>query len=237
MARSNSIFNQADTNRDGRLSRDEFRDLLTRNSTYGTGTSNFSVGNDFNNLGTGGGYRSSSFQSSSYDTSTTGSAVEADLGYIDAGYGLPAYESSSFQSSVGNIGGNLGNVNVSGGAGISGTDGASTSYSSVSRSSSVQQYETDAQGNFKDSNPQVIRRPALNGPVTYTQNIKVRFLQPPAVPPPGVSSFLTHMTFILLLILASDYQRSTTTATTSSGSTSRPSTSSSSTYTISTYFS
>jgi hypothetical protein len=187
MARSNSIFDQADTNRDGRLSRDEFRDLLTRNSTYGTGTANFSVGNDFNNLETGGGYRSSTFQSSSYDTSTSGGAVGADLGYIDAGYGLPAYESSSYRSSVGNIGGNLGNVNVSGGAGISGTDSASTNYSSVSRSSSVQQYETDAQGNFKDSNPQVVRRPAPSGPVTYTQNIKVRFLQPPAVPPPGVS--------------------------------------------------
>ncbi|CAF4991215.1 unnamed protein product, partial [Rotaria socialis] len=52
-------------------------------------------------------------------------------------------------------------------------------------SSVVHQYETDAQGNFKDSNPQVIRRPAQNGPINYSQNIKVRFFQPPAPPPPG----------------------------------------------------
>jgi hypothetical protein len=41
---------------------------------------------------------------------------------------------------------------------------------------------------FQDPNPpQIIRRPAAQGPVTYRQNISVRFLQPPPVPPPGVS--------------------------------------------------
>ena len=48
-------------------------------------------------------------------------------------------------------------------------------------------YATDAQGLFKDPNPQVIRRAAQSGPQTYTQKILVRFLQPPPVPPPGVS--------------------------------------------------
>jgi hypothetical protein len=43
------------------------------------------------------------------------------------------------------------------------------------------------QGLFRDPNPQIIRRPAQGGALTYTQNIKVRFLQPPAIPPPGVS--------------------------------------------------
>ncbi|CAF4083036.1 unnamed protein product, partial [Didymodactylos carnosus] len=44
---------------------------------------------------------------------------------------------------------------------------------------------TDAQGLFQDSNPQIIRKPAPGGGVTYKQNILVRFLQPPPVPPPG----------------------------------------------------
>lgn len=40
---------------------------------------------------------------------------------------------------------------------------------------------------FQDPNPpQIIRRPAAQGPITYRQNVCVRFLQPPPVPPPGV---------------------------------------------------
>ncbi|CAF3745349.1 unnamed protein product, partial [Didymodactylos carnosus] len=38
---------------------------------------------------------------------------------------------------------------------------------------------------YQDSNPQIIRRPAPGGGVTYKQNILVRFLQPPPIPPPG----------------------------------------------------
>ncbi|CAF0722618.1 unnamed protein product [Rotaria sordida] len=39
---------------------------------------------------------------------------------------------------------------------------------------------------FHDPNPpQIIRRPPAQGPITYRQNVSVRFLQPPPVPPPG----------------------------------------------------
>ncbi|UJR35351.1 hypothetical protein I4U23_028109 [Adineta vaga] len=39
---------------------------------------------------------------------------------------------------------------------------------------------------YQDPNgPEIIRRPAVQGPVTYKQNVSVRFLQPPPVPPPG----------------------------------------------------
>lgn len=56
-------------------------------------------------------------------------------------------------------------------------------------SSSVQQTAqfTSAAGLFNDPNPQIVRRAAIGGAVTYQQKILVRFLQPPAVPPPGVS--------------------------------------------------
>jgi hypothetical protein len=77
--------------------------------------------------------------------------------------------------------------------------GASSSFSSFEASSAqqqIQQYATSSQGLYQDPNPQIIRRPAQGGQVTYTQNIKVRFLQPPAIPPPGVSSLLTQLFFI-----------------------------------------
>lgn len=85
------------------------------------------------------------------------------------------YESSTFAEAA-----NFETVNYS---------SANTDVSSLATmvtSTTTQQYETDAQGLFKDSNPQVIRKPATGGPLTYEQNIKIRFLQPPPVPPPGV---------------------------------------------------
>jgi hypothetical protein len=196
MSSTNAVFEEADINRDGYLSEGEFRNFIARNST---------VGNDFNNLGAGSGYGSSAFRSTVYDASTSGGGLGGNLAYGapglgGAGYGSSAYESSSYRSSVGNLGGDLSNLNVVGTAGISSTDATSASYASSSEASSVQQYETDAQGNYKDSNPQVVRRPAQTGPLTYSQNIKVRFLQPPAVPPPGVSYFYNRTFFYLYIV-------------------------------------
>jgi hypothetical protein len=184
MAIANAAFDQADINRDGYLSEGEFRNFVQRNST---------VGNDFNNLGVGSGYGPSSFQSSSYRASTAGGGLGGNLAYTTGGLGGVGYDSSSYESSyrssVGNLGGDVSNLNVGGTSRISTVDEASANFSSASQSSNFQQYETDAQGNFKDPNPQVVRRPAQGGPLTYSQNIRVRFLQPPAVPPPGVSNF------------------------------------------------
>lgn len=39
---------------------------------------------------------------------------------------------------------------------------------------------------YRDPNPQIIRRAAIQAPITYEQQIQVRYLQPPAVPAPGV---------------------------------------------------
>jgi hypothetical protein len=55
---------------------------------------------------------------------------------------------------------------------------------------------------FQDPNPpRLIRRPAAQGPLTYRQNVSVRFLQPPPIPPPGVSftcqNNLIHYPFML----------------------------------------
>ena len=186
MTSANAVFNQADLNNDGTLSQAEFRNLLARNSV---------VSNGYGNAGSAGNYGSSS-----YEMSGNGGAASSDLAYGGAGYGSrSSYEtSSSYRASAGNIGGDLavggggGGVayNLAGAEGFSGGDAAAAnlSLSSSRLSTNIQQYETDAQGLYKDNNPQIVRRPAPNGPVTYTQNIKVRFMQPPAVPPPGVSN-------------------------------------------------
>jgi hypothetical protein len=72
------------------------------------------------------------------------------------------------------------------------TTGAS-SLSTLDRRISQQQIQVSAdnpQNLYQDPNPQIIRRAAQGGQLTYTQNIKIRFLQPPPVPPPGVKSLL-----------------------------------------------
>jgi len=176
MAAANALFAQADVNNDQQLSLNEFQNLA----------------------GAGGGY-GSSYQASSYESSTNGGLGGAGYGAAGgAGYGGSSYESSSYESSVGNGGGQL--ALGGGAAGFSASDLAAANYSSSSQTTAVQQYATDAQGLFKDSNPQIIRRPAPGGGVTYTQNIRVRFLQPPPVPPPGVS-FL----WLFFLSLVSQY--------------------------------
>ncbi|CAF1071096.1 unnamed protein product [Didymodactylos carnosus] len=115
--------------------------------------------------GGAGGYGQSS-SGYGYDSSSSGfGAGEADLsgGYAGSGYGSGAagfsgYDSSSAGYSSGGISGH------GGGQGFGGVSGSNL---------------------YQDSNPQIIRRPAPGGGVTYKQNILVRFLQPPPIPPPG----------------------------------------------------
>jgi len=179
---ADAVFNAADVNRDNTLDMNEFRAIVGNApavTTYGTAT-------DLSGLGAAG--YGSSYQSSSYQTST-GGLVGGDYAYGGAGLGgaglvgagiggANMYESSSYSSSLGNVAGDL--TTVTGAAGLA---GAGANY--LTQTTAVQQYETDAQGLFRDHNPQIVRRPAPQGNVTYTQNIRVRFLQPPPVPPHG----------------------------------------------------
>jgi hypothetical protein len=130
-------------------------------SSYGAGGASYEA-SAFSNggeAGFGGG-------SSSYEASASFSNG-GDAGF---GGGSSSFESASFSSG--------------GGAGYA-AGGDASSFQSSSNTQ-VQRYATDAQGLFQDPNPQIIRRPAAAGVQTYTQNIRVRFLQPPPVPPPGV---------------------------------------------------
>jgi hypothetical protein len=190
-----AIFNQADTNRDNRLDANEFGNFLGQNGVGGSGS---------NVQGSQGGFSSASeYSSSSYESG-------GNLGLTGNGAAGGFDSSSSYSSGAAGYGA----TGLNGAAGYEAT--ASNGAAGYSASSSaVQTYATDAQGLFKDSNPQIIRRPAPNGVVTYTQNIRVRFLQPPAVPPPGVSIYLSfYLSFSLLVYSASHHQRSTTTSAT-----------------------
>jgi hypothetical protein len=60
-------------------------------------------------------------------------------------------------------------------------------------------YRTDDRGFFLDPNPEIITR-IDPGPVpTYTQKITIRYLQPPPLPPMGVSYFFSILLFVLLI--------------------------------------
>ncbi len=116
-----------------------------------------------------------------------------------------------------------------------------TSGAAIQTSSTQQTNEylsQTATGIYNDPNPQIVRRPATGGPVTYQQRILVRFLQPPAVPPPGVIEFMFTPSIMICnyFISAIDYQRSTSAPTASTTATGRPSTCTSSTNTTSTDF-
>jgi hypothetical protein len=226
-----AIFNQADANRDGGIDRNEFNQWAA-------------------GAGAGAGFGGGSSYESSYSSSGYGAGAglvggglagyESSAAYGSGGYGAglvgaggSSYEASSFESSAGyGAGAGVGVVGVGGQA----YDASSASFSTQT---AVQTYPTDAQGLFLDSNPQIIRRPAAGGVQTYTQNIKVRFLQPPPVPPPGVNYFSLIFLFLSLLknfyFLATHHQRSAPTSTTCPTSTSHPSTSSTSSSTTSTH--
>ena len=48
------------------------------------------------------------------------------------------------------------------------------------------QYERDAQGYLRDRDPAIVKQRAKDNNLVYRQNIRIRFLQPPSPPPPGV---------------------------------------------------
>jgi hypothetical protein len=199
-----AVFRQADLNSDGRLDFGEFRNFLGgQNAGVGAGVGSWessTVGggagwgsgvgwgsgagwNTGAGWGTGAGWNTSTglvgstgFESSGLESSVVGTGLDVAGGY-DASYG-----------SGGLVGGATSYETVSGGVGLAG-DAALVAGGAAFDSSAgaVQQvhYSTDSQGLFQDPNPTVIRRANPSGVQTYQQNIRVRFLQPPPVPPPG----------------------------------------------------
>lgn len=180
-------FLKIDVNRDQRLDLNEFRSLLVR--SLGAGAENLAL--DTSNAGQ---YASGSFESSSASFGDASGAEVAGASAYSAGVAggessFGSFEQSSFSSTSGAVSGGFEAANF---ADASVSSGETTGFASQSTvdSSYQQQIQLAAGSNqniFHDPNPQIVRRPAQGGNLTYTQNIRVRFLQPPPVPPPGVS--------------------------------------------------
>jgi len=169
------VFSQVDTNKDGTIDRSEFSNWLGNAAGGAIGAGGA--------LGAGGSYESSSFSS--------GGA--ADAAFAAGAGGASSYESSSFSSGAG-LDAGLGGASFqsssfesAGGAGFDASAiNQAAAYTSESNAAWLKYgAEVRGAGLYVDANPQIIRRQAPGGVQTYTQNIKVRFLQPPPVPPPG----------------------------------------------------
>jgi hypothetical protein len=132
-------------------------------------------------------YESSSVQSASGGLDASANLVlNADAGLAGAsGYQASYSSQSGVESSDSLAVGGLANAYES-----SSSNEIIQTGSAAVESSSVQQNVQYASTNgiFNDPNPQVIRRAATGGAVTYEQKILVKFLQPPPVPPPGVNA-------------------------------------------------
>jgi hypothetical protein len=117
---------------------------------------------------------STSYGSGGYDAGISSGFIDGgSASYDSASYGSGGYGGGIFSSSYG----------VDSGAFNQSYDVSSSALSNV------QTYATDSQGLYQDPNPQIIHRPAAISTQTYTQNVHVRYLQPPPLPPPGVRIF------------------------------------------------
>ena len=194
---ANGIFSQVDANNDGSIDRTEFSNWLgnAAGGAGGAGQVGVSAG------GAGGSYESSSY-SSTGGAGGAGYGVEAGLSGLAGG---SSYESSSYSSGAGFDAAAAGGAGAgfqassfessssSGGAGFEGGAISQAAGYTSETNAAWSRYGADVRGAglYIDSNPQIIRRQAPGGVQTYTQNIKVRFLQPPPIPPPGVSQPLS----------------------------------------------
>ncbi|CAF0712429.1 unnamed protein product [Adineta steineri] len=113
-------------------------------------------------LSNGGSANNGFFSSSSSSFSGLGGGSQTSANGLDAGFAQQSHIGVSSASDSGFGSGNY-----------------------EQRSTALTTYATDAQGLFKDPNPEIVRRPAPGGQQTYTQRVIVKFLQPPPVPPPG----------------------------------------------------
>ncbi|CAF1191183.1 unnamed protein product [Rotaria sordida] len=170
-----AIFAQVDANNDGTIDPHEFR-------TWAANSHNIARG-----LGP------SAYDVSSYHSAARGLDASAGLAFSSGAGGLAEFAGSSeYEGGYASESA----FDSAGGFAFGGVDGSLSTSSSgefvqaggaALESSSLQQTTqyASAGGVYDDPNPQVIRRPAAGGAVTYKQNILVRFLQPPPVPPPG----------------------------------------------------
>ena len=192
-----ALFSHVDANKDGAVDQAEFANWMHSGAGAGAGVGSgsyessayTSMGGDTGFAGIGGAssfdYASGAGFGGAYGASAGfGGAYGASAGFGGAygagaaGYGNAFAGDSGFQSSS----------YESGGAGYDSAAVSQAANYTADTNAAWSRYGAEVRGAglYVDSNPQIIRRQAPGGVQTYTQNIKVRFLQPPPVPPPGV---------------------------------------------------
>jgi hypothetical protein len=178
--------------------------------------------------GAGGGFESSSYESSNY--SSAGGAAGGFGGGAGGGFGGGAglhsdadhhgggqhtdadhhggadhsdaeHHAGGFHTDADHHGGAVGGGGFESSSSFESTSQAAGYTAETNAAWSRYGAEVRGAGLYFDANPQIIRRQAAGGVQTYTQNIKVRFLQPPPIPPPGVSH-ISHC-FCLTIIIFS----------------------------------
>ena len=203
------VFSPVDQDRDQRLDLNEFRQLLalsmgirprstTSENEHASNThASVSATNSAHEQGPYGNYGDATEVAEGH----IDQRVPADGGATNSSYDQSLYASTS-PTPVDASGSIAGERYLSSGVGVSafaentsagfdlsaGREEMSSS-PSFHASHSPQQEDrrnSNPQNLYIDPNPEIIRRPAQGGNVIYTQNIKLRFLQPPPIPPPGV---------------------------------------------------
>lgn len=136
--------------------------------------------------GFGGNFAANGGGQENYSSYESVSGSSAGYGAALGGANTAGNFYSSASSSFADVGNTVGQ-DLSSGAFLSDAGAsAGLSSSNFASSATTTTYATDAQGLFKDPNPQVIRRANPEAARSYIQRVVVKFLQPPPVPPPGV---------------------------------------------------
>ncbi|CAF0782755.1 unnamed protein product [Rotaria sordida] len=145
-----ALFVEVDTNQDGRIDRDEFRNWIAN---------------------TGG-------LTSSCELSTSGLTLYDNATSRIDGNEYKVSSQNAFESTA--------DLNTSYGVTTASAEFTGDTAIHTSTVQQTNQYLSQSGKNiYNDPNPQIVRRAATGGPITYEQKVLVRFLQPPAIPPPG----------------------------------------------------
>ncbi|CAF0862551.1 unnamed protein product [Didymodactylos carnosus] len=167
------MFSQADFNQDGSIDQNEFRQWAR---VQGGGGSGFDASSSV------GGYSAQQYG----DVSASQQYGGFEDGNLASGNVYGSNYESSQQYQPGGINAGSFSATQSGYESSSSAGGLYSGVGGLSAESKIVDYSSQTAGGlFNDPNPQIIRRAAAGGAVTYKQNILVKFLQPPPVPPPG----------------------------------------------------
>jgi hypothetical protein len=171
-----SWFEKVDTNGDGVIDQKEFSQRASNMIDEGIGSSSSNrIGGGFSTINSGGG--STDFGTDASYEAVSGYKTGTDKVYDRINLNRNnVIERREFNQFV---------------------NGESAHADRSSITNYVSRYQTDSRGFFLDPNPEIFTRPNPSPVPTYTRNIIIRYLQPPPLPPSGVSYFFVTLLFVL----------------------------------------